>query len=85
MVSKDRLELHRDPFYLRNELLNSGVAELPLTGDVAMLAVSLENLHADPADRFIAATAIAHGAILVTADNRLLRWQHELQRQNAEL
>jgi PIN domain nuclease of toxin-antitoxin system len=85
LVSKDRLELHKDAFVLRIDLLNSGVTEVPLTGDVAMLAVGLENLHADPADRFIAATAIAHDALLITADDRLLRWSHGLRRHNAQL
>jgi PIN domain nuclease of toxin-antitoxin system len=85
LVSKDRLELHRDPFQLRNELLGSGVTELPLSGDIAMLAVRLENLHGDPADRFIIATAITHDATLLTADQRLLGWRHRLLRQNAEI
>jgi PIN domain nuclease of toxin-antitoxin system len=56
----------------------------PLTGNIALLAVELEGLHADPADRFIAATAIAHRATLITADARLLAWQNEARRQNAE-
>jgi PIN domain nuclease of toxin-antitoxin system len=84
LVSKDRLELRGEPSELRNDLSNSGVVELPLTGDIAIRAVELENLHADPADRFIAATAVAHDAMLMTADSRLLRWRHSLRRQNAE-
>jgi len=39
-------------------------------------------LHKDPADRLIAATAITHGATLVTADERLLKWKHAVKRQN---
>jgi PIN domain nuclease of toxin-antitoxin system len=38
----------------------------------------------NPADRFIVATAIAHDAMLVTADDRLLQWRHGLRRHNAE-
>lgn len=68
---------------LRSDLLETGVIELALTGDIAILAVELENLHGDPADRIIAATAITHGATLITADKRLLSWRHKLQRQNA--
>ena len=83
LASKDRLELKRDPLQLRNDLLNSGVTELSLTGDICILAVNLRHLHGDPADRFIAATAIAHDATLVTADARLLRWRDKLRRQNA--
>jgi PIN domain nuclease of toxin-antitoxin system len=61
-----------------------GAAELPLTGEIAILAGELDGLHADPADRFIAATAIAHNATLVTADDRLLQWRHSVRRHNAE-
>jgi PIN domain nuclease of toxin-antitoxin system len=84
LASRDRIELYKDPLELRAELLDSGLAELPLTGDVALLAVDLKGLHGDPADRFIVATAIAHNATLLTADNKLLRWRHPLPRQNAE-
>jgi predicted nucleic acid-binding protein len=66
------------------ELLDTGVIELALTGDIALLAVELKNLHGDPADRFIAATDIAHDATLMTADARLLRWRSEVRRQNAQ-
>ena len=85
LASKDRIELYKDPLQLRTELLDSGITELPLTGEVALLAVDLKGLHGDPADRFIVATAIAHNATLLTADDRLLRWRHALRRQNAEL
>jgi PIN domain nuclease of toxin-antitoxin system len=51
----------------------SGMSFLPITQRIALASVALEPLHADPADRFIAATAIAHGAVLVTRDDRLRR------------
>ena len=47
------------------------VAALPLTPEVAVLADSLR-MHADPADRFVVATAIHHRIPLITKD-RLLR------------
>lgn len=47
------------------------VQVLPITPRIAVLAQSDDFLHADPADRIIGATAIAHGAALVTADRRL--------------
>jgi PIN domain nuclease of toxin-antitoxin system len=56
-----------------------------LTGDIALRAVELENLHSDPADRFIAATAIVHDATLMTADESLLAWRSKVRRQNAEM
>jgi PIN domain nuclease of toxin-antitoxin system len=66
-------------------MLSEGATELPLTGEIAILAGELEGLHGDPADRFIIATAIAHDATLVTADNRLLQWRHGMRRHNAEI
>ena len=83
LVSKGRFISERPVSELRKQLLRTGVTEFPLTGDIALLAVELEGLHGDPADRFIAATAIVHGAILMTADAALLRWRHDLPRQNA--
>jgi PIN domain nuclease of toxin-antitoxin system len=44
----------------------------PITPDIAALAVQLpEGFPKDPADRLIAATAMAEGAPLVTADARI--------------
>jgi len=83
LVAKDRLELRGEASQLRKDLSTSGVVELSVTGDIAIGAVELANLHADPADRIIAATAVAHDAMLMTADSRLLRWRHSVRRQNA--
>jgi PIN domain nuclease of toxin-antitoxin system len=69
---------------IRRQMLAEGATELPLNGEIAIIAGELDGLHADPADRFIAATAIAHDATLVTADDRLLKWRHSLRRHNAE-
>jgi PIN domain nuclease of toxin-antitoxin system len=69
---------------MREEILRGGIIELALTGDIALRAADLGNLPAHPADRFIVATAIIHGATLMTADERLLKWKHGLERANAE-
>jgi PIN domain nuclease of toxin-antitoxin system len=84
LVAKKRLRALKLPGEQRSKMLSAGIHELPLTGDVAILAAELENLHGDPADRIIAATAIAHDATLITADANLLRWRHRLKRQDAE-
>lgn len=83
LVSKQRLRIGKSPTELRLELIDTGVTELPVTGPIAILAAELPNLHGDPADRLIAATAIIHGATLMTADEELLRWPHAVQRQDA--
>lgn len=67
----------------RADLLQAGVQEISIDGRIALLAASLQNLHRDPADRFIVATAIHHRASLVTADSKILEWEAELARQDA--
>ena len=83
LIAKGRLQTSTSPEDLRAQLLDTGITEIPLTGDIALLAVALEGLHSDPADRFIVASAIAHRANLVTADTTLLGWKHSLERHNA--
>ena len=43
---------------------------LPLTAEIAVQADELE-LHSDPADRFIVATALHHDVPLVTKDRHM--------------
>ena len=84
LVAKRRLRTLKDPTEQRRRMISAGLLELPLTGDIALQAVALDNLHGDPADRFIAATAVAHEATLMTADETLLNWRSKLRRINAE-
>jgi PIN domain nuclease of toxin-antitoxin system len=84
LIAKRRLRAITSAGEKRAKLLAGGLREFPLTGDIAVLAGELEGLHGDPADRIIAATAITHGAVLITADANLLRWRHRLKRQNAD-
>ena len=44
---------------------------LPVTPAIAALSASSNVQEGDPADRLIAATAISHGAALITKDERL--------------
>ena len=67
----------------RAQLLAAGLIEFPVDGEIAMLSVHLDLPHKDPADRFIAATAIAKGAALITADTKLLKWKSTLKRHDA--
>lgn len=83
LIAKQRLRALDSAAVQRAKILAAGIRELPLTGDVAVAAVELEKLPADPADRFIAATAIAYDAMLMTSDAALLRWRHPVRRQNA--
>ena len=47
--------------------------EAPLNHEIAIESRAIDLLHHDPADRFLAATALVHDLTLVTADERLLR------------
>ena len=84
LIAKGRLRWPQSASEARRIMLSEGATELPLTGEIAILAGEIEGLHGDPADRFIVATAIAHDAMLMTADDRLLQWRHGLRRHNAE-
>lgn len=83
LQARRRLELPASVGEWRNSVLEAGAIELPLDGAVAVRALELSGLHDDPADRFIVATALVHGAALVTADERLLAWQHVMERHDA--
>lgn len=71
LAKRKRIETE-DIGEMRRIAIDSGIAELPLDGPIAILAAQLDSDHKDPADRFIAATALRHRATLVTADERLL-------------
>jgi PIN domain nuclease of toxin-antitoxin system len=83
LVHRGRMSALRSPAAQRITILETGVLELPLTGEIALRATELEGLPPDPADRFIAATALVHNATLMTADEGILGWRHTLRRQDA--
>jgi PIN domain nuclease of toxin-antitoxin system len=83
LQARKRLDLPSSVNQWRSELLDNGLLEIPLDGHIAILSVQLELLHKDPADRFIAATAIRHDATLITADEKLLAAPPRLKRLDA--
>jgi PIN domain nuclease of toxin-antitoxin system len=60
-----------------------GVREVPVSAEVAMRASELDELHGDPIDRIIVATALAEDAVLLTADRPILDWPGKMRRQDA--
>jgi len=80
---RGRIQLQQAMEVWRHAVTDSGIRELALTGDVAIAAAELADFHSDPADRFITATAWLNGAILITADQRMLAWSGPVQRHNA--
>ncbi len=83
LSARGRLTMAEDVSLWRAKVLRLGITEIPVTGDVAIAAVQLHDFHRDPADRLITASAVVHGATLVTADRRILRWRSPLRRINA--
>ena len=67
----------------RQRVLGMGIAEIPASGDIGILATHLEGFPTDPADRIIAATALLQGATLITADEGILKWQGQIIRHDA--
>ena len=83
LVNKDRIRMDMDLSVWRNDLLQQGVIELPVTGEIGIKAAGLELFHGDPADRLIAATALQHSLTLLTADKRMLSCKLAVKRQDA--
>ncbi|MFQ5775612.1 MAG: type II toxin-antitoxin system VapC family toxin [Kiloniellaceae bacterium] len=79
LLQRNRIELDKPVEAWRQELLLSGLKEIPLDGAIAIAAIHLSELHSDPADLFIVATAILSEASLITADRRLLSWAGPLE------
>ena len=77
-VRKDRLGFLIDPRAWRRDLLNRGLIEIPVDGDIASRAGRLAKIHGDPADRIIVATAL-EGHRLMTADRLILEWPGPLK------
>jgi PIN domain nuclease of toxin-antitoxin system len=74
LVSKGRLQLSSDVMqWIRTVLAKPGIQLAPLEPEIAVASTRLPfEMHADPADRIIVATARHLGATLVTADMALL-------------
>ena len=81
-VQKGRLDFRLDLDAWRRTLLQEDLVEIPVDGETAARAGLLPNMHGDPADRLIVATALA-GHQLVTADRRILEWPAPLRRLDA--
>jgi PIN domain nuclease of toxin-antitoxin system len=79
---KGRITLQADIGSWRESLIEEGLIEIPVDGGIAVRAGLLQDMHGDPADRLIVATAL-DGHQLVTADRRILDWPGQLSRLRA--
>ncbi len=74
---KGKIEFQPDPHrWVKRGLELLDVREASLNNEIAFLSRQLEMKHEDPADRFLAATAVHWNLTLVTVDKRLvdLEW-----------
>jgi PIN domain nuclease of toxin-antitoxin system len=74
LVGKNRLNLGKDVLvWIREALKVPGVQLAPLDPEIAVASIRFPfEMHGDPADRILVATARHLGATLVTADSALL-------------
>jgi len=74
LVSKGRIDLRRDALaWVRSALELPGVRFAELSPEISVGSTRLPwEMHGDPADRILVATARHLGAALVTADRKLL-------------
>ena len=82
LKDKGRIRFPEDVGSWRREQLEQGLIEIPVNGEIAVRSVLLPNLHGDPADRLIVATAL-EGHRLVTSDDKILDWSGDLSRLDA--
>jgi len=79
LVSKKRLSLKTDvQIWIDAALALPGIRLQPLLPAIAVASTRLPwEMHSDPADRILVATARHLGATLITADEQLLRYSSE--------
>jgi len=74
LTEKGRIKLNDKPVvWLRNVFHTLPFCEASMTHEVAMESRTLQLPHQDPADRFIAASAVVYGLTLITSDQNLLQ------------
>ncbi len=71
-----RIDLGCHPSKWRQQLLQSGLREVPIDGQLLVEAVLLmdSGFHKDPVDQMIVATAILAGMTLATFDREIIAW-----------
>lgn len=74
LAEKKRITIDSDDIdsWIREVLAETPLREAPLNTEIALQSRTLSISHQDPADRFLAATALVYELALVTADSRLI-------------
>lgn len=76
LVEKNRLALEMDCLdWVEQALMRPGVKLVPISPKIAIESVRLPGeIHGDPADRLLIATAHHENAVLVTCDQKILEY-----------
>ena len=70
-VKSGELEIPVSPTLFADMIVKQyGMKELPLDNSIMLRASALPEIHKDPADRFIIATALLTDCVVVTGDRR---------------
>lgn len=85
LAARRKIVLDVPVLHWRAGLIDRGLQEWPIDGEVAIRAVELPAFHKDPGDRLIVATALVAEAALLTSDGDILRWPGPLDRIDARL
>lgn len=73
LAGKGRIVLELEPAeWIKQSLAQLKPLQASLTGEIAILSRQIKLPHQDPADRFIAATALHYGLQLATVDQNLV-------------
>jgi PIN domain nuclease of toxin-antitoxin system len=72
LAEKGRIEIGEPAAWVRKALEGQRFREARLSYEIAIESRLLDVPHQDPADRFIAATAVVHGLTLITSDQHLI-------------
>ncbi|MGD8399356.1 MAG: type II toxin-antitoxin system VapC family toxin [Bacillota bacterium] len=74
-AKRNKLELPIDAYiWFEKALVQHGIQEIPLDSAICMHSVNLPQLHNDPCDRFIIATAIQNNMSLITCDHLIAQY-----------
>ncbi len=74
LAEKGRIQLYAGPYeWIRMALQKAPIRQIPVDCEIAIHSRLMDLPHNDPADRFLAATAVVYDLILITADQRLIQ------------
>ena len=83
LEQRRRVGIDRTLTAWRRAVLDAGIREIAIDGEIAVQAGALGDALRDPGDRFIVATALRDDRTLITADQVILDWTGRLERFDA--